>query len=249
MASILVTGGTGTLGRRLVPQLLDRGHTVRVLSRHGGHLPEGAESFLGDVQDPARLRDAAHGIDIVIHAASSPRRKAKQVEVGGTRNVVDAVGPTGAHLIYVSIVGVDRHRLPYYRAKRAAEEIVESSSVPWTIQRATQFHDLLELFLSSPIFIKTPNLSFQVVDAGEVAARLVELADAGPSGLAPDFGGPDVRSIRDLAASRQRITGRKARLVPVPRIGFVRDFDRGLHLCPDHRDGKIGWEEWLASTV
>ena len=143
MGNILVTGGTGMLGRRLVPRMLERGHSVRVLSRHGGHVPDGAESFLGDVQDPARVREAVQGIDTVIHAASSPRRKARQVEVSGTRNVVDAVGPTGAHLIYVSIVGVDRHRLPYYKAKRAAEEVVASSSVPWTIQRATQFHDLL----------------------------------------------------------------------------------------------------------
>ena len=248
MARVLVTGGTGMLGRRLVPQLVDRGHTVRVLSRHatGG---DGVEAAPGDVQDAERVREAVRDVDTVVHAASNPRRNAKRVEVTGTRNVIDAVGGSGVHVIYVSIVGVDRNRFFYYKAKWAAEQVVEASSVPWTIQRATQFHDLLEQFLSYPVFIKTPNLAFQVVDAGDVAARLVDLVEAGPSGRASDFGGPEVLKIQDLAEARRRITGRRARLVSAPRVGPVRDFDQGYHLCPDNRFGKHTWEEWLAPTV
>lgn len=246
MAHVLVTGGTGMLGRRLVPQLLDRGHEVRVLSRHGGSVDPRAESLQVDVQDADPTRYAVHGADAVIHAASSPRRNADRVEVMGTSNVVDALRQTGGHLIYVSIVGVDKHRFSYYKAKRAAEVVVEESHVPWTIQRATQFHDLLDVFLGFPMFIRTPNLAFQVVDAGEVAGRLVDLVEAGPSGMAPDFGGPEVVGIRELARARRRITGRRAHLVPVPRVGFIRDFDRGYQLCPEHREGKVTWEEWLA---
>ncbi len=165
----------------------------------------------------------------------------------GIRNVLAAIGGSGAHLVYVSIVGVDRHRFPYYRAKWEAEQLVSSSALRWTIQRATQFHELVDGFLGGPLFVRTPNLAFQVVDAREVAARLADLVEAGPAGRAPDFGGPEVLGIRDLAAVRREVVGRAARLVPLPRLGPLRDFDAGHHLCPDHRAGTTTWREWLAA--
>ena len=245
MARVLVTGGTGMLGRRLVPQLLERGHEVRVVTRHAVSVASGAEAIRGDVRTGRGLQRAARGVDTVIHAATNPRRGARKTEVLGTRNVLETIKGSGAHFIYVSIVGVDRNRFPYYKAKWEAEQVVESSSTPWTIQRATQFHDLLDLFLSYPVFIATPNLAFQVVDAGEVAGKLAELVDSGARGREPDFGGPEVLGIRDLAAARRELTGRRARLVPVPRVSPIRDFDDGFHLCPDHRTGHITWREWL----
>lgn len=246
MARILVTGGTGMLGRRLVPVLIERGHEVRVLSRHGSAI-DNAESLVGDVRTGQGLASAIAEIDTVIHAATNPRR-AMKTEVRGTRNVIDALRDSGVHLIYLSIVGVDSHRFPYYKAKWAAEQVIEASDVPWTIQRATQFHDLLEMFLGFPAFFKTPHLAFQVVDTGEVSARLADLVDAGTSGRAPDFGGPEVVDIKELATTRREVTGRRARLVPVPRLGMFRDFDEGHHHCPDHRDGRISWRQWLETA-
>jgi len=237
------------LGRRLVPLLVDRGHQVRVLARHTVDVVKGAELTSGDVRTGQDLDAAVADVDAVIHAATSPTRGAKKTEVLGIRNVLSSIGSSGAHLVYVSIVGVDRNRFPYYRAKWEAEQIVESSSVPWTIQRATQFHDLLDQFLSYPMFPKTPGLAFQVVDTGEVAGRLADLVESGPSGRPPDFGGPSVVGISELAADRRRITGRRARLVRFPRIGPVRDFDNGYHHCPDHRSGHVTWQEWLQTTA
>ena len=248
MARVLVTGGTGMLGRHLVPELVRRGHEVRVVARHAATVAEGAELRLGDVRTGDGLRAAFEDVDIVIHAATSPRRGARKTEVLGVRNTIDALAKSNGHLIYVSIVGVDRHRLPYYKAKWEAEQVVESSSVPWTIQRATQFHDLLDLFLSYPLFVKTPNLAFQVVDTAEVAARLADLVDTKAAGRVPDFGGPEVLGIDELASSRREITGRRARLVRVPRFGPARDFDDGVHLCPDQRSGQRTWREWLTGT-
>lgn len=245
MAHVLVTGGTGLLGQQLVPQLVGRGHKVRTLSRRGGTSDGDVEALRGNVMTGDGLEAATQGVDTVVHAATNPRRSARKTEVSGTRNVLAAIEGTDVHLVYVSIVGVDGHRFPYYKAKWAAEQEVTSSSVPWTIQRATQFHDLLDLFLGLPAFPATPNLAFQVVDTGEVAARLADLVEAGAGGRVDDFGGPEVIEVRDLAASRRRITGRRARLLPVPRIAFLRDFDDGLHLCPDQRAGQVTWEDWL----
>jgi uncharacterized protein YbjT (DUF2867 family) len=250
VATVLVTGGTGTLGSIVVSQLGARGHVVRSLSRHpltdvNRH---GGIHVTGDVRTGAGLAEAMAGVDTVIHTATSPSM-ARAVEVEGTTNVMAEAAKTEAHLIYISIVGVDAMSFAYYRAKNDAETIVESGTAPWTIQRATQFHDLLHRFLSWPLFPVTPHMAFQPVDAGEVGHRLADLVDAGPSGRVTDFGGPEVVPLRQLAAVRRRIVGSAARLLPVPAVGPLADFDQGRHLCPDHADGRIGWEQWLEATA
>ena len=243
---MVVTGGTGTLGRVLVPLLLPRYDEVRVLSRRAEPpLAAGATGWQGDVRTGDGVMAAVDGAQVVIHAASSPRRHARETEEAGARTVGAAARLAGAHLLYVSIVGVDRHRFAYYRAKRAAERIIAESGADWTVLRATQFHDLVDDVLGRGMFIRTRHLRFQPVDVGEVAARLVELADGPALGLVADFGGPEVLGIRELAAARRDVTGRRTRLLPVPAVGSLADFDAGLHLTPEHRAGTRTWQEWL----
>jgi uncharacterized protein YbjT (DUF2867 family) len=161
-------------------------------------------------------------------------------------NLIRACERADAHLVYVSIVGVDRHRFPYYRAKWAAERAVESSRCPWSIARATQFHELINRFLSAPVFPKTPGLRFQPVDVGDFAAYLADVATRRQLGRVEPFAGPEVLAIQALRDLRRSIVGRAARLIPVPRMGFMRDFDRGLHLAPERTQGTIPWAAWLA---
>src|SRR5437660_4960243 len=170
MARVLVTGGTGTLGRHLVPCLLGRGHEVRVLSRQSSpRLPAGATAARGDVRTGQDLAAAVADVDTVVHAATSVQRAARRTEVDGTRHVLDALRASHGHFVYVSIVGVDRHRFPYYTMKLPAERVVESSGSRWTIQRDTQSHDLLDRFLGMRVFPTTPHLAFQLVAAGDVS--------------------------------------------------------------------------------
>ena len=248
MATVLVTGGTGTLGSVLVARLAGRGHEVRSLSRHPSKVASaaGVTSVHGDVRTGVGLASAMAGVDTVVHTATSPRMS-RAVEVEGTAHVVTEAARVGAHLIYISIVGVDTVRFGYYRAKHDAETIVESGAAPWTIQRATQFHDLLDRFLGWRVFPVTKNLSFQPVDTGDVSERLAELVDHGPGGRVEDLGGPAVVGLRQLAATRRRISGAGTLLVPVPAIGALRDYDEGRHLCPDHADGRVTWERWLTA--
>lgn len=247
MAAVVVTGGTGTLGRVLVPKLLAQEHDVRVLSRRSEpKLPRGVEARRGDVRTGEGVEAAIDGADVVIHAASSPGRHARETEESGTRLVAAAARRVGAHLLYMSIVGVDRHRFPYYRAKYAAELAVEASGADWTVLRATQFHELIDLFLRRGMFVRTRHMRFQPVDVGEVADRLVELVVAPAQGRVPDFGGPEVLGIRELADTRREVTGRRTRLVLVPALGgALADYDAGLHLTPEHRAGVRTWREWL----
>ncbi len=247
MALVLVTGPAGTLGSALVPRLVARGHHVRVLVHHSpADLPPSVQVVRGDVRSPADLREAVAGADAVVHAATSPFRQAKATELDGTRTVLAAAGPAGAHFIYPSIVGADRLGGTYYRAKWHAEQLVESVG-RWTIQRATQLHPTLDGMLSHRLFPVTAHLAFQPADAGELAERIIGHVEAGPAGRAEDFGGPEVLTLRALAAARWAATGHRTMLIPAPAIGPLRALDAGCHLCPGHATGQVTFGQFLAS--
>ena len=143
---ILVTGGSGTLGRGVVARLLAAGHQVRVLSRRprpaGGTAT--AEWVTGDLLCGDGLAGAVTGVEAIVHCAGDPRRP--RVDSNGTRNLLRAARAAGApHLVDISIVGVDRVPYRYYQAKLQAERLIQASGLPWTILRATQFHQLVLL--------------------------------------------------------------------------------------------------------
>jgi len=156
------------------------------------------------------------------------------------------------HLVFVSIVGMEGVAYPYYKTKLAAEAVVQENIVPWSILRATQFHSLMETFLS--VFSKPPMLAtvpfawqFQPVDPSEVAARLVEIVKQEPAGRLPDFGGPEVRDFKGIAESWLKARKLNKRLINLPLpLKFSRQFAEGRLLCPDHKDGKITFEQYLA---
>jgi uncharacterized protein YbjT (DUF2867 family) len=253
MALVLVTGGTGQLGREVVPRLVSAGHDVRLLSRQDRPpRPDGVEAVRGDVLSGDGLDRAVSGVDVVIHCATSPFRRTTRTEVDGTRQLtVAASSARRPHVVYMSIVGVDRHPLPYYKAKRAAEMVVEAAGLPYTILRATQFHSLLDGLLTRlarlPVLPVPRGVRFQPVDAGEVAARLVALVGTGPSRQVADMGGPEVRGFDDLARAWLRARGRSRRVVGFPIAGrAARAFKEGVNLCPAQKDGTCTWEDWLA---
>ncbi|MFG2332380.1 SDR family oxidoreductase [Streptomyces sp. NPDC048604] len=244
MTTILVTGGTGTLGRHVVERLRqDGGNEVRVLSRS-------SRPYAVDLRKGGAELDAAvAGVDTIVHCASSPGGGDEQA----ARNLVAAARRAGVrHLVYISIVGVDRVPLGYYQAKLAVERQIEESGLGWTVLRATQFHDLLvrlfQAMAKLPVMLVPAGVSDQPVDASEVAARLAELALAAPAGRVEDLGGPEVRPLDDLARSYLRATARRRPLIRVPLAGKAyRGFRSGGHLAPEHRVGKGTFDDDLAA--
>ena len=248
VAVVLVTGAAGTLGNALVSRLVGQQHQVRVLLHHrSADFPPVVQVARGDVRSPADLAEAVSGVDTVIHAATSPFRQATATELEGTRAVLAAAGPAGAHVVYPSIVGVDRLGGTYYRAKWQAEQLVAAASHS-TIQRATQLHPTLDKMLSHRVFPVTAHLAFQPLDAGDLADRLIGLVEAGPARRAEDLGGPEVLALRDIVAARRAATNRRTVLIPVPALGPLRALDAGHHLCPDHPRGHITWKQWLSRS-
>ena len=242
---ILVTGGTGTLGRVVVDRLRGAGCQTRVLSRRAG-----PGRVVGDLRSGAGVEDAVRGVAVIVHCASAPGH-----DVAATRCLIDAAwraGPNAA-LVLVSIVGVDRVPLGYYREKLAVERLVENAGLPWTIQRATQFHDLLARLFGalarSPVLPVLAGTSVQPVDVHDVAERLVRLAVSAPAGRASDLGGPQVRPMADLARTWLAATGRRRVVLPVRLPGaVVRGYRRGEHLAPDHAEGRITFQEYLTGS-
>src|SRR5262245_26485230 len=129
---VLVTGGTGRLGRVLVPLLSAAGHSVRILSRVQRTGPDlRASPAIGDLTTDTGLVEAATDIDCIVHLASNSRN-AHAVDVEGTQRLIEAArGADVKHLLYVSIVGVDRIPYAYYQAKLEAERLIADSGVPF----------------------------------------------------------------------------------------------------------------------
>jgi uncharacterized protein YbjT (DUF2867 family) len=242
--SVLVTGGTGTVGRIVVDHLTTAGKDVRILSR--GRRPSqrtDVQHVVGDVRTGDGLDAALDGVDTIVHC------------VYPTEHLVAAAKRAGSpHLVYVSIVGIDRVPFGLYRKMLANERVIAESGLPWTVMRATQFHDLIAFILrmlaKPPVMALPSGLRFQPVDVRDVGERLARLALGEPIGRAPDFGGPQVCALDDLARSYLSIVGKRRLIVPVPvpgkAFGEVR---AGGLTAPEQAAGTITFERYLRQQV
>ncbi|KFF60987.1 hypothetical protein JF66_00445 [Cryobacterium sp. MLB-32] len=247
MSSLLLTGATGTLGRA-VDSLAVPGET-RTLSRRAAPAGlAGASWAQGDLATGEGLDAALEGVDTIIHCATRPRGGDARM----TRILVDAArrSTTPPHIVYVSIVGVDRIPLAYYREKLAAEDVVESSGLRFSIQRATQFHNLVFSVVASqrrmPLVL-TPSIRVQPIDVHYVADQLLALARTGMAGRMPDIGGPQVVRASDLARATLKSLGTQRPVVPVLLPGAVfAAFRAGHNLAPGNRLGTRTYDDFLA---
>ncbi len=200
----------------------------------------------GDLDTGQGIEAAVDGTGIIVHCAGSSKGDEDKA-----RTLVRAASRAGVrHLVNISVVGADRVPMAsgldramfgYFGSKLAAEQVIAGSGVPWTTLRATQFHELVLMVARQmtrlPVIPVPSGLRFQPVDAGEVAARLAELALGGPAGLVPDLAGPRVYRMADLLRSYQQATGKHRALVSVRLPGqAARAFRAGAN--PGSRPGR-----------
>jgi len=267
--TVLVTGGTGTLGRLVVERLRAAGRPVRVLARHllddaaspcsSRPADSGVELVQGDLSTGEGVAEALAGVGVVVHCAGSATG-----DDAKARTLVDAAVPAGVqHLVHISVVGVDRipvesridrAQFGYFEAKRLAEDVVTSSGLPWTILRATQFHDfvidLADQLGRMPVVPVFGGVSFQPVDARDVADRLTELALGEPQGLVAELGGPAIYPMTDLVRDCLRAEGRRRPILPMRNPGkAAAAYRAGANLTPEHATGTRTWEDFLAERT
>lgn len=236
---VLILGGGGLLGRHLAPILEDAGHQVTVASR--------STDPPVDIGSGQGVATAVAGSDQVVHLASDAR-KPQKVDVVGTRRVLEAM--VDQTITYVSIVGVDRHPFPYYRAKHQVEQMITGSGRQHSIIRATQFHDFVGFLIGQltklPVAVAPRGFVFQPVDTGEVAAAVARLVEAGASGRVPDMGGPEILGIDQLARSYMTAVGKERPLLQMPLPGkSASAFRKGVHTNASRAVGTIAWEDYL----
>jgi uncharacterized protein YbjT (DUF2867 family) len=256
---ILVTGGTGTLGRLVVARLRDAGRDVRVLSRHGRMSERGLESVIADLTTGDGLDAAVEGVETIMHCAGS-----RSGDEDKTFNLVRAASRAGAkHIVNISVVGadrvpvsgmLDRAMFGYFASKLATERVVADSNLPWTTLRATQFYELtlqvVRQMSRLPLIPSPSGFKFQPIAAAEVAKRLAELAFEPPAGLVPEMGGPQVYSMAELVRAYLQSVHRDRRIFSVLLPGKAAHAIReGAAICPDRAVGRLTWEDFLAGKT
>ena len=214
--NIAIVGGTGTLGRHIVTELRTRGHEVRVLSR-------GAPKYRIDLITGDGLAEALDGCQVVVDASNNSSRSAAATLVEGSRRLLAAGQAAGvAHHVCVSIVGCERVPIGYFQAKAAQEDVVRQGPLPWTIVRATQFHEYVAATFASMArtrMLPAPKAVLQPVASGEVGRVVADIAEIQPRHGCISIAGPEIASVRTLATTWRRATGTRAALVPLPLPG------------------------------
>jgi uncharacterized protein YbjT (DUF2867 family) len=248
-APLLVTGGTGNIGSRLVPLLREAGRDIRILSRHPRAAELGVQHVVGDTVAGHGLAEALDDVDVVVHLAGG----AKGDDVAA-RNLANAARQAGVqHLVLISVVGADRMPIGYFRAKAAAEQVVAESGVPWTVLRAAQLHEFVlpiaKGMARMPLLPVPGGLRFEPVDRNEVAARLAELALGAPAGRVADLAGPEVLDLEGLVAALNEVREARPRRwrLPIRLPGAVgRAYRAGDNLAGEGADrGTRTWRSFL----
>jgi uncharacterized protein YbjT (DUF2867 family) len=248
---VLVTGATGTLGRKVVGAATEAGHRVHAMSRRSHVGYTGVHWSQGDLLANTGVDAAVEGVDVVVHCAT---QGTGDKDVTSTRNLIAAARTAGVtHIIYVSIVGIDRIPLPYYKTKLRVEHALEASGIGHSVMRATQFHDLVKMSFTlqrfAPLLSTLKGVRFQPVDTRDVAARLVELVDREPAGRVADIGGPEVHTHAKLASMYLAAVGGRRRVVEIPVPGrIVAGYRSGANLAPDNPAGAVDFAAYLSES-
>ena len=256
MKIILVTGGTGALGREVVKRLQKTDNQVRIMSRQDepSILPRNTQWAQADLLTGHGLTEALDGIEVIVNCASSPGKNTKEIDILGTQEMLYLAKQAGVrHILHISIVGIDRVSIPYYRHKLSTEQVIEAGDVPFSIIRFTQFHTLLDQMLASltslrwlPILPLPKHLKYQLIDPKEVADYLLPIIFSEPAGRLPDVGGPEILTFQEIAQQWLDIQGHNRSIVPIPLFGKLgQSLKKGDNTTPSSRYGKITWQNFL----
>ncbi|MFF1597879.1 SDR family oxidoreductase [Streptomyces mirabilis] len=240
---VAVAGGTGLVGRHVVEELTAAGHHPVVLARSTGV----------DVVTGTGLDAALAGVDAVVDVTNVTTTSAKKAIAFFDRvahTLQDAGEQAGVrHHVLLSIVGIDRVGLGYYQGKLRQEDVLKSGRTPWTVLRATQFHEFAQQTLDrvpGPLAV-VPRMRSQPVAAREVAHHLVRLVSAPAQGMAPELAGPRVEQVVDMTGRLLRARHQRRLLLPVKMPGATGTAMTGDGLLPTGPGprGSQTFDEWL----
>src|SRR5438045_447930 len=241
---IVIIGGTGLIGSKVVAILRHGGHEVVAASPNTG-----VNAITGE-----GVKEAVAGTQVVIDLANSPSFEDKAVleffETSG-RNLLPAETAAGVrHHFALSIVAIDRTDNGYFRAKVAQEKLIVASGIPYTIIRATQFMEFLGGIADSSAdgnIVRLPPVLFQPIAADDVAAIVAEVALAAPRNGIVEIAGPGCAPFNEIVARYLKAVGDPREVVrdPEARYWGGRVEERSLVALGEARLGRISLDEWL----
>ena len=241
---IVVVGGTGLVGSKVVEKLKHKGHEAIAAAPNTG-----VNTITGK-----GLKEAMAGAQVVIDLENSPSFEDKAVleffETAG-RNLLPAESAAGVrHHVALSIVGTDRTDNGYFRAKVAQEKLIKTSGIPYTIIRATQFVEFLGAIADSSAdgnIVRLPSCLFQPLAADDVAAIVADVALAAPRNGIVEIAGPERAPFNEIVARYLKAVGDPRQVVrdPEARYWGGRVEEHSLVPLGEARLGRIGLDEWL----
>jgi uncharacterized protein YbjT (DUF2867 family) len=242
---IVVIGGAGLIGKKLVANLRERGHDVVPASRSTGI----------DVMTGEGLVAALAGAKVVVDVTNSPSWEDQAVLEffeTSTRNLLAAEAAAGVgHHIALSVVGTDRMLASgYFRAKMAQENLITAGAIPYSILRATQFFEFVDgiaQFGAQGDVVRLPASLFQPIAAADVAAALAQLVDEPPHNALIDLAGPEAVPMHELIARYLQSKNDPRRVIADASAGYFGTpiDDRSLTPGPNPRLGPTHFDDWL----
>ena len=241
---IVVIGGTGLIGSKVVANLKRKGHEAIAAAPNTG-----VNTITGE-----GLKEALAGAQVVVDVANSSsfedKAAMKFFETSG-RNLLAAEGAAGVpHHVALSIVGDDRSDNGYFRAKVAQEKLVKASGIPYTIIRSTQFMEFLRAIADSSadgnVIRISPGL-FQPIASDDVAAFVADVAVAPPRNGIVEIAGPERVPFNEFVARYLTAVGDTRKVVRDPEARYYgsRVEERSLVPLGEACIGHISFEEWL----
>jgi uncharacterized protein YbjT (DUF2867 family) len=241
---IVVIGGTGLIGSKLVALLRQRGQEVLAASPSSG-----VNTLTGE-----GLPAALAGAQVVVDLANSPSFEDAAVmkffQASG-RNLLAAEAAAGVrHHVALSIVGIDRSDNGYFRAKVAQEQLIEASGIAYTIIRSTQFLEFLGAIAASSADGNTVKIAsglFQPIASDDVAAIVADVALATPRNAIVEIAGPEPAPFNEIVARYLKAVGDPREVVSDPEARYFggRVEERSLVPLGKARLGRIALDEWL----
>jgi uncharacterized protein YbjT (DUF2867 family) len=244
MMKIVVLGGTGLIGSKVVASLRGSGRETVAASPKSG-----VNTITGE-----GLKEAVGGAQVVVDLTNSPSFEARAVmeffETSG-HNLLAAEAAAGVrHHVALSIVAIDRTDNGYFRAKLAQEKLVKASGIPCTIIRATQFMEFLGGIADASAdgnTVRLPPVLFQPIAAEDVARIVAEVALAPPRNGIVEIAGPERAPFNDIIARYLKAVGDPREVVrdPEARYWGGRVEEHSLVPLGEAHLGRIGLDEWL----
>lgn len=246
MKKLFITGGTGLLGQKVLQRLKKSPFEVTLGSRTQTKEFEQFHWIYFELEN-VDIALNLQGFDIILHLASNTADLKAKSDLVGTQQLLNIAKRDGVrHFIFISIVGVDTVPVPYFKMKKKVEDLILSSSLPYSILRSTQFY----AFLKTEVINKTsrkvtflPDLQYQPIEVDIVAQKLIDLSLGKPTNAIEEMGGSEVILFSKAIRSYQKLSGNRALIIRIPNVLLGR---LGKALTTEQTVKNIQtWEEYL----